>query len=212
MPVIVRLRGTQELIAGLARMERSIKRGTSDVVGRRLVREGLRLLDRLTPQNANSAARSGSTRRGHLPLRQQWEAIEQISRDTTYVATLRNRATLTREGQAVMASVESGAKPHIIQAKHAKYLFWIAQADQQFFLGRSVGKSKTGSEVVRDTVDRAQGAGGSFLRLVHHPGMKPFHTVALARERLGRLADEVLRTYARQIEADFGHGFKIGIS
>lgn len=217
MPVVVvRLRGAKEIQRGLNALSKSLRSGTSNALGRRLGREGVRLLGKLTPKNESGNERLGSTRRGFRPLSQQWELIEQVSKETQYVALIRNRASLTKEGVAVLASIEFGAKPHKIPAGGASLgypLTWVQQDSIRLFIGRSTTRGRNGREVTRDTLEPAsRDAGHIFAHTVNHPGNQPFRMVQQTRESLERLAQEFLTAYARDLMRLYGDGLKINVS
>jgi hypothetical protein len=213
MFIETRMVGAREIAAGLARVSRYIQTGSSTQIGRRLSREGLRVVVKLTPRQRNTQ-REGSTRRGFPPFHKQWRLIEQVQTENAYRAVIRNRAVETTEGLVALASVEFGAKAHTIAPRVASQLVWYQPSEQRMFQFRT--SPRTGSTDpqlrVRDRFSRRQqDEGYVFAHVVQHPGMASFRMVQETKDHLGRLASVLLRQFAQEIRREFGQGFRIRI-
>lgn len=207
----VRVINAKRLLVALVRLERAIKSGDSSAIGRKIAREGLSYIKRVTPTNKNSSGRLPGSRRGFPAFRDQWEVIEQLTIDTSYRGVIRNRA-LDSGGEVALASIEFGARPHIIRPRQAGgMLKWHEPAGKRRFLGR---RSDLANEI-----DRIPGRPGRVVDVfdvdpsderwvlahrVRHPGNRPFRMVAETREHLRRVSTATLIQFKAKIEAIFG--------
>lgn len=203
----LRMDGARETLRGLERLQAAIQQGPRSI-GRTLGREGLRVVTKLTPRSAQRGRESG-TSRGHPSLAKQWELIEEITAMTMYRARVRNEASLTAEGFAVLASVESGARPHLIAPRSASpraALSWRQPSQMRFFYGRSRQNLQ-----VSDTFEREKRRGGRvYVAYVFHPGMRPFNMVAMAKRQLQHTAAAMLRAYGTTLGRSYS-GFGVSI-
>jgi len=216
LDVQITMNGLQEALAGFTRVSAYLGRQRSDVIGRRLAREGLRIVKNLTPVQ-QSTNRLPSSKRGHPPFRDQWGIIERNARTSSYEAIIRNKATKggpSANGFKALASVEFGARPHVIRARAGKFMIW--RPSQQLFVTRDSDMTKPPSQRgLNQIVDIFNSRGNERIaraRHVNHPGHKGFRMVQETRVVLNDMADRMLFTYAKQIARTFGQGFNITVS
>lgn len=212
MIVSVRLKGAQEITRALQRVQRKID-GSTTHVGRAIGDEGLRIIGKLTPRQRQRTPRTGSTSRGFPPLHKQWELIERSTADAAYTAVIRNRATATPAGVAVLAALEFGARPHTIRPRRARALAWDQSPRATFFKFRaSTALDPVGIDVT-DVFRRERRRGGAVVtKVVNHPGHRSFRMVEQTRIQLEGVARASLAVFAAEIEREFGRGFTIRVS
>jgi hypothetical protein len=191
--------GAAEIVRAMDAIEGAIDTAVSGSLGRRVGKEGVRIVKKLTPRQ-RSRSRTGSTKRGFPPLHSQWELIERVATGNKYEASIRNRAASNPEGLAILASLEFGAKAHDILPGGPYPLKWKDTSKTRFVGRTSILDSGRVDEV---RIGRVPGA-EVFARKVRHPGNAPFHMVADAREEMKLIADAVLINFQQEIERTFG--------
>lgn len=215
----VRMNGLNEVLKGLIRVSRMLSTGGADAVGRRLSREGMRIVERLTPRQRNTH-RAPSTKRGYPPFHKQWELIERMARTSVYEALIRNKAAAggpTTQGFMALAAVERGARPHIIRPRNAQFLMWDQPRHFRLFVERESDSTRPlalqGTNLITDAfIRRTQERDVVMARQVRHPGHKGFRMVQETRTMLETIANRLLVDYAKQIQQVFGGGFTIGVN
>jgi hypothetical protein len=196
-----RFDGIVAVVAALERVQAAIISGTEHRLGRQLARESLDTVKRLTPRT-KQRNRLLETKRGHRPLHSQWEVVEDLTTGTAYKAIVRNKARLTRDGLAVLASVEHGARPHAISPRSTLprvALAWRQPGAQHIFLGRQRRRG-----AITDRFQRRSGRGGMrYAAYVYHPGMQSFRMVSQTRRHTQLVAARALRVFAQEIRREF---------
>lgn len=208
MPVSTRviLNGAKELDRSLEAVRRTIKTGSAARLAATIGREGLRIVQILTPRQRNPANRKGSTSRGFPPLYREWEMVERSISGSIRQAVIRNKAAKQAQGLTVLASLEFGARPHAIFPKNAKRLSWEESSKQEFSLFRGrTGAIRPGD--IHELFETRLGRDAVFAKRVSHPGHRPFQMVQHTRERLQMtivmslttLGDDIQRAFAGAI-------------
>jgi hypothetical protein len=200
--VETRMRGGEEILAGLRRVRRALEGGATANLGHRLTRETLRIVKQLTPRQRNTVRHPVWTKRGHEPIWKQWESVERRIHASHFEAVVRNRAQDT-EGMVILAALEAGAGPHSFgptRPDRFARMFWLVNSSFRRFSGRSASPSGN----IEDTFEReSNDPGVAVARRVNHPGHAGFHMVEETVKQMNRLKTLMMASFARQIERNF---------
>lgn len=189
--------GFEEVRQGVAALRSLLTDGTLVLdIGRTLSSRTERVLRQLTPVQSD-LSRVPPTSRGFGRLVDQWETIEHSSSSRSYSATVRNRAANTPDGLAVLNSLESGARPHTIVPRQARFLVWRQPGEFSYYGGRSEYPD------VREIRNAAAGGGRIRAKIVNHPGHRPFRILATGGKSVEATIDALLDEAGRQMDAVF---------
>lgn len=202
--VSVRLRGAKSLQDSLTRLDRFLA-AEPRRIARQVGQEALRTVKQLTPRQRRRV-RAPFSKRGFPPLYTQWELIEKGLIGTQYQVTIHNRAASTPQGLAILASLEAGARPHVITGN--PILAW-EQPQAVSLFQRRVSPLSGGGPDVADELRRTRRSPGVQFRgrrsppipgRVQHPGHEAFRMVQETRHQM----DVLVAAFVKRMQAQIG--------